>query len=157
MVGFSNAREAAILDAQYNTTLYLRLLTGTAGQCVNDDGTLPAGCTELTTGGYAPLSVPAAAWNSAVGGSPTTKTVPNAGHSPLSFTPTGAIWHVCAYAWTTDNSAISAGNFVSTGVMVDVNNTPMLETVLDGQTLSFTNQYPIVERLGDPPIGVNPI
>lgn len=156
MAGLSDVREAAVLDSVFNQTLFLRLFTGTAGLCVNDDGSLPVGLAELSTGGYAPLSVPSAAWSAAIGGAPSIKTVPNAAHSPLSFTPSGAAWDICAYAWTTDSATISSSNYVSGGVLVDVNSAPCVQHVLDGQPFTFTNTYPIVERLGDPPVGVNP-
>lgn len=156
MAGFSDAREAAILNSEFNQTLYLRLFTGTAGLCVNDNGTLPSGLTELNTGGYAPLQVPAAAWASAIAGAPSIKTVPNPAHSPLSFTPSGATWAICAYAWTTDTAAISSSNYIAGSVLVDVNSVPIVYTVGDGQPFEFTDQYPITERLGDPPVGVNP-
>lgn len=156
MAGLSDAREAAILDSTFSGSLYLRLFEGTAGLAVNDNGTLPAGLTEVATGGYAPLLVPAAAWASAIAGAPTIKTVPNPAHSPLQFTPSGANWNVCAYAWTTDTATISSSNFVSGGVFVDQNSTPLVYPVLDGTPLDFTSAAPITERLGDPPAGVNP-
>ena len=163
MTGLSDAREVATLDSIFSGTLYLRLLQwngavgGGAGLTVNDDGTLPANVAEPTTGGYAPLSVSAASWAAAVAGAPTTKTVPNAAHSPLQFVPSGAAWNLCGYAWTTDTNAITSSNYVSGGVFVDSLNVPMIYHVADGEPLKFTDTYPIVERLGDPPVGVNPI
>lgn len=156
MTGFSDAREAAILDTQFSSAVYLRLFTGVAGLQVGDDGSIPGGLAELSTGGYAPLLVSAASWASAIGGSPSVKTVPNPTHSPINFTPSGVTWQVCSYAWTSDANAVTASNLISSGVFADVNSTPIVYTVLPGVPLSFTNAFPIVERLGDPPPGVNP-
>lgn len=157
MTGLSDRREAAILDTTFGVDpLYLRLLTGAAGQTVNDDGTFPSGCAELSTGGYAPLAVPAAAWNAAVGGSPSAKSVPNVVNSPLSFTPTGVGWDLCGYCWTTDSAAITSANLESSGVFSDISGTPIVRHVSAGQPFEITNLVPITERLGDPPAGVNP-
>lgn len=157
MAGLSDAQEVSVLNTLFNQSLYLRLLTSTvAGTCMNDNGTFPAGLAEVSTGGYSPLLVTAAKWNSAVAGSPSYKTVPNSANSPLQFTPSGASWNLTAYAWTTDNSTITSSNFISGGVFVDSGNNPIVYPVLAGQPFQITDSYPIVERLGDAPSGVNP-
>jgi len=156
MGGLSDAREKAILDSEFSSSVYLRLLTGAAGQEMNDNGTFPAGLSEVTGGGYAPRLISSASWASAVAGNPSIKTMPNPAHSPITFTPSGASWDICGFAFTSDNSTISSSNLLYSGVLVDVVNAPTLYHVGDGTPFSITDQYPIVVRLGDPPAGVNP-
>lgn len=157
MTGLSDAREAAILNAEFTSTTYLRLLSGTAGQSMNDNGTFPAGCTEVTGGAYAPLAIPTSYWAAAIAGSPTIKTLPSPAHSPLTFTPSGSSWNVCGWALTTNTSAITSANLIFSAIFVDVSSVPMVHHVGDGEPLTFTDTYPLIVRLGDTPAtGVNP-
>lgn len=160
MVGLADAKEAALLDssALFGQTLYLRLLQGSvAGTTVNDNGTLPSGVTEVSTGGYTPRQVLSTAWGAAAGGSPSTKRLPAVGGTAITFTPTGgATWTLCGYCWTTDSGTIAAGNLVSSGVMIDQTLAVALRTVNAANPFSVADATPLIERLGDPPAGTNP-
>ncbi len=157
MSGLSDAQEVTILNSAFAGTLYLRFLTGTAGQTANDDGTLPSGCTEVTGLTFTPTGgiIPGSYWNSAVGGSPTTKSVPRALNSPISASK-GTTWTSTGYCWTSSSGTISSANLVSSGVWVDTNSVPIVVTTGASVPFEITSTAPIIERLGDPPPGVNP-
>lgn len=161
----SSQTEANLLNsvALYGTTRYLRLLqwNGTAGQgtgtTLNEDGSLPANVTEPTTGGYAAHQVLSSEWGAAVVGAPSEKVWPGTGQTGYTFTPTGgASWEIIGYAWTTNNSAITSGNIISFGTMLDSLGAPATRTVTNGNPLAFTPTFPIIERIGDCPSGLDP-
>lgn len=164
-MGFASGVEAALLDSVglFGTTRYLRLLQWSgdpnvgAGQELNEDGSLPPNMAEPTTGGYAVQTVLSSAWGDAVAGAPTTKQFPKAGGTGITYTPTGgASWKICGYAWTTTNAVVSSSNVISSGVMLDATGAPALVTVDGSHPLVISETYPIIERLGDPPSGLDP-
>lgn len=157
--------EANLLNsaALFGATRYLRLLqwNGTAGQgtgtSLNEDGSLPANVTEPTTGGYAAHQVLSSEWGAAVAGAPSEKVWPGTGQLGYTFTPTGgASWNIIGYAWTTNNSAITSANVISFGVMLDSLGDPATVTVDNTHPLAFNTVFPIIERFGDCPSGLDP-
>ncbi len=164
-MGFTTQTEANLLNSSelFGSTRYLRLLqwTGTAGLGsgveLNEDGTLPANVSEPSTGGYTYHQVLTTDWATVQQGAPTTKQWPKIGGTGVTYTPSGgASWDIIGYCWTSDTAAISSSNVKSSGLMVDQNGDPATVHVDGSHPLTFDQNFPIVERLGDPPPGVDP-
>lgn len=153
MSGFSDASEQAILDnatVGLGRTLYLALYkwSGTAGAgagvTINDDATFPTNCAEVSTGGYARLSVTSGNWNSATGTAPATKQT----NATLSWTASGAAFgELCGWGLYT---ASSGGTLVAAGTLTNSSGTATSVTVNSGETFQFDATNPIKMQLGDP-------
>lgn len=164
-MGFTTQTEANLLTSVtlFGATRYLRLIqwSGSAASWVatdlNEDGSLPATMAEVSTGGYAVHTVPASEWSTPNQAAPTTIQWPKTGTTGVTYTPSGgATWKVCAYAWTTNTNPVTSANVIASGVMVDSTGAACLLTVDATHPLTINDTYPIIERLGDPPPGVDP-
>jgi hypothetical protein len=157
MTGLSDRIEAQALDDIFADTCWLAILRSTAapgeraGTELNDDGTFPDDLEELDDGGYARLQIDPGEWDAAIGGSPTIKVL----QTPGTITPSGVDWEgIVAYAFVAHASAaITLSNLISGGLFLDANNDPAVIDRDDGDPFVIPA---ITERLGDPPIGVDP-
>lgn len=166
MAGALDSKEAELLDsiALFGVPRYLRLIEYVgpdpnlaAGLTVSDTGVFPTNTQEVTAGWYSPRLVDNSEWANAVQGAPTEKKVPKLGGTDIGFTPSGGAEHdICGYCWTTNTAAITSANCFWSGVILDPTGVPSVKHIDATHPLIFTDQQPIVERFGDPPIGVDP-
>lgn len=151
--GFSDASEQAILDnatVGLGRTLYIALFkwSGTAGaganNTINDDGTFPTSVAEVSTGGYARVSLASTDWNAATGTAPASKST----NATKSWTASGAAFgELCGWGLYT---ASTAGTFVAGGTLTNSVGTATSVTVNSGETFQFDATNPIKMQLGDP-------
>lgn len=162
MAGFTDASEVAILDSStvgLGRTLYLGLYkwTGTAGlgagYTANDDGTVGSGAAanvaEVSTGGYARISIPSSDWvTPATGTAPVTKAGPKAGSGPWAWTASGAAFgELCGWGLFT---TLSGGVPICVGTLTNSSGAAASVIVNSGETFQFDSTNQIKVQLGDP-------